>query len=105
MTSIVRPWAYAGLSENFRSQIGSHRAEKQEWRRALLVKSGGRAFSSDDIKYLEAKVHAELVETEEVDFDQSTPRGDLSARSRDPDMLDACAETIVAVLRLTGTLI
>ena len=105
MTSIVRPWAYVGLSENFRSRIGSHRAEKQEWRRALLVRSGGRAFSSDDIKYLEAKVHAVLVETEEVDFDQSTPRGNLSAQPRNTDMLDACAETVVAVLRLTGTLI
>ena len=32
------------------------------------------------------------------------PRGNLSAHPRNAAMLDACAETIVAVLRLTGAL-
>jgi hypothetical protein len=104
-TTIVRPWAYVGLSEDFLGRIGSHRQGKQEWRRALLVRSGAQPFSSDDIKYLERAVHAVLDETGEVILDQAPPRGNLSAQPRNPPMLEACAETIVAVLRLTGTLI
>jgi hypothetical protein len=103
-TLIVRPWAYVGLSEDFHSRIGSHRQSKPEWRRALLVRSAAQPFGSDDIKYLEQKVHAALEETGEVLLPQATPRGNLSARPRNPSMLDACADTIVAVLRLTGTL-
>lgn len=104
-TLIVRPWAYVGLSEDFLGRLGSHRQSKPEWRRSLLVRSGASPFSSDDIKYLEHKVHAVLHETDEVMLTQTTPRGNLSARPRNPDLLDACADTIVAVLRLTGTLI
>ena len=65
-TLIVRPWAYVGLSEDFHGRIGSHRQSKPEWRRALLVRSGALPFASDDIKYLEQKVHAVLEETGEV---------------------------------------
>ena len=104
-TLIVKPWAYVGLSEDFHSRIGSHRQTKPEWRRALLVRSGAQPFGSDDIRYLEQKVHAVLEETGEVVLAQVTPRGNLSAYPRSPSMLDACADTIVAVLRLTGTLI
>ncbi len=104
-TQIVRPWAYVGLSEDFFGRIGSHRQSKPEWRRALLVRSGAQPFSSDDIKYLEQKVHGTLKDTGEVILDQATPRGNLSARPRNPGLLEACADTIVAVLRLTGTLI
>jgi len=104
-TLIVRPWAYVGLSEDFLSRIGSHRQSKPEWRRALLVRSAAQPFSSDDIKYLEQKVHAVLDETGEVLLAQATPRGNLSAHPRNPSMLDVCADTVVAVLRLTGTLI
>jgi hypothetical protein len=104
-TLIVRPWAYVGLSEDFLSRIGSHRQSKPEWRRALLVRSAAQPFSSDDIKYLEHKVHAVLEETGEVLLAQATPRGNLSAQPRNPSLLDACADTVVAVLRLTGTLI
>lgn len=104
-TLIVRPWAYVGLSEDFSGRIGSHRQGKPEWRRALLVRSGGQPFGSDDIKYLEQKVHAVLQGTGEVILAQASPRGNLSARPRNPAMLDACAEAVVAVLRLTGTLI
>jgi hypothetical protein len=104
-TLIVRPWAYVGLSEDFLGRIGSHRQTKPEWRRALLVRAGAQPFSSDDIKYLEQRVHAVLEETSEVLLAQATPRGNLSAHPRNPAMLDACADTVVAVLRLTGTLI
>jgi hypothetical protein len=105
-TLIVRPWAYVGLSEDFLGRLSSHRQSKPEWRRALLVRSGGQQqFSSDDIKYLEHKVHAVLEETGEVLLAQTTPRGNLSAKPRYPSMLDDCADTVVAVLRLTGTLI
>jgi hypothetical protein len=104
-TLIVRPWAYVGISEDFLGRIGSHRQSKPEWRRALRVRSGAQPFSSDDIKYLEHKVHAVLEETGEVLLAQATPRGNLSAHARSPAMLDACADTIVVVLRLTGTLI
>ncbi len=104
-TLIVRPWAYVGLSEDFLGRIGSHRQSKPEWRRALLVRSGAQPFSSDDIKYLEQKVHAVLEETGEVLLTQAPPRGNLSAHPRNPGVLDACADTVVAVLRLTGTLI
>lgn len=104
-TLIVRPWAYVGLSEDFLGRLSSHRQNKPEWRRALVVRSGGRPFSSDDIKYLEHRVHAVLVETGEVLLGQTTPRGNLSAQPFNPGMLDVGAETIVAVLRLTGTLI
>ncbi len=104
-TLIVRPWAYVGLSEDFLGRIGSHRQSKPEWRRVLLVRSGAQSFSSDDLKYLEQKVHAVLEETGEVLLAQSPPRGNLSAHPRNPMMLDACADTVVAVLRLTGTLI
>jgi hypothetical protein len=104
-TLIIRPWAYVGLSEDFLGRLGSHRQSKPEWRRSLLVRSGANPFSSDDIKYLEHKVHAVLEGTGEVTLGQSAPRGNLSARPRNPDLLDACADTIVAVLRLTGTLI
>ena len=104
-TLIIRPWAYVGLSEDFLGRLGSHRQTKPEWRRSLLVRSGANPFSSDDIKYLEHKVHAVLLETGEVLLAQAVPRGNLSARPRNPDMLDACADTIVSVLRLTGTLI
>jgi len=104
-TLIIRPWAYVGLSEDFLGRLGSHRKTKPEWRRSLLVRSGAKPFSSDDIKYLEHKVHAVLEGTGEVTLGQSAPRGNLSARPRNPDLLDACADTIVSVLRLTGTLI
>ena len=104
-TLIVKPWAYVGLSEDFLGRLGSHRQTKPEWRRAILVRSGGQPFSSDDIKYLERAVYTVLQETEEVLLTQATPRGNLSAQPRNPAMLDACAETVVAVLRLTGTLI
>lgn len=104
-TLIVRPWAYVGLSEDFLGRLGSHRQTKAEWRRALLVRSGGTPFTSDDIKYLERRIHEILVETDEVRLAQATPRGNLSAQPRNPGLLDACAETVVAVLRLTGTLI
>jgi len=104
-TLIIRPWAYVGLSEDFLGRLGSHRQSKPEWRRSLLVRSGAKPFSSDDIKYLEHKVHAVLEGTGEVTLGQAAPRGNLSARPRNPDLLDACADTIVAVLRLTGTLI
>jgi hypothetical protein len=104
-TLIVRPWAYVGLSEDFTGRLTSHRQTKPEWRRALLVRSGAVPFSSDDIKYLERKVHNLLTATGEVQLDQAIPRGNLSAQPRNPALLDACANTIVAVLRLTGTLI
>ena len=104
-TLIIRPWAYVGLSEDFLGRLGSHRQSKPEWRRSLLVRSGANPFSSDDIKYLEQKVHAVLHETGEVLMPQAVPHGNLSARPRNPEFLDACADTIVSVLRLTGTLI
>jgi hypothetical protein len=104
-TLIVRPWAYVGLSEDFLGRLGSHRQSKPEWRRALLVRSGGTPFASDDIKYLEAKVHAVLAGTGEVRLDQAIPRGNLSAQPRNVALLDACADAVVSVLRLTGTLI
>jgi hypothetical protein len=104
-TSIVRPWAYVGLSEDFLGRLGSHRQNKPEWRRALLIRSGGTPFSSDDIKYLEREVHAVLADTDEVRLDQATPRGNLSAQPRNVGLLDACAHAILSVLRLTGTLI
>jgi hypothetical protein len=99
---IIRPWAYVGLSEAFLVRLGSHRQTKPEWRRSLLVRSGAKPFSSDDIKYLEHKVHAVLLETGEVTLGKAVPRGNLSAVPRSPDLLDACADTIVSVLRLTG---
>jgi hypothetical protein len=104
-TLIVRPWAYIGLSEDFFSRLASHRQGKPEWRRALLVRSNAAPFSSDDIKYLERRIYHLLLATGEVKTDQTTPRGNLSARPRNPSALDACADTVVAVLRLTGTLI
>lgn len=104
-TLIIRPWAYVGLSEDFLGRVSSHRQGKPEWRRALLIRSGAVPFSSDDIKYLERHVFDLLAATEEVRLDQTPPRGNLSARPRNPAMLEACANTIVAVLRLTGTLI
>ena len=104
-TLIVRPWAYVGLSEDFLGRLSSHRQSKPEWRRAMLVRSAATPFSSDDIKYLEHRVHAVLVETDEVRLDQATPRGNLSAQPRNVPLLDACADTVVSVLRLTGTLI
>ncbi len=104
-TLIVRPWAYVGLSEDFLGRLASHRQSKPEWRRALLVRSGGTPFASDDIKHLEAKVHAVLGGTGEVRLDQATPRGNLSAQPRNIALLDACADAVVSVLRLTGTLI
>ncbi len=104
-TLIVRPWAYVGLSEDFLGRLGSHRQSKPEWRRALLVKSAASSFSSDDIKYLEQKVHGLLLGTGEVLMNQATPRGNLSAQPRHVGLLDACANTVVSVLRLTGTLI
>ena len=45
-----------------------------------------------------------MEETGEVLLAQATPRGNLSAHPRNAAMLDACADTIVAVLRLTGAL-
>lgn len=105
MTSIVRPWAYVGLSEKFFDRMSSHRQSKEEWRRALLVRSGATPFSSDDIKYLEARIHAVLTETEEVTLAQAVPNGNASAMPRNPAFLDQCADAVVAVLRLTGTLI
>ncbi len=105
-TLIVKPWPYVGLSEDFLSRLGSHRQSKPEWRRALLVRSGGtQPFSSDDSKYLEQQVYKVLAETNEVQLAQAVPRGNLSAHPRNPGLLDACAHTVVAVLRLTGTLI
>lgn len=104
-TLIVKPWAYVGLSEDFLGRMSSHRQAKPEWRRALLVRSNGFPFSSDDIKYLEKRVHAVLEETGEVLLSQTTPRGNLAAQPREVDLLDHCADTVVAVLRLTGTLI
>jgi len=50
-------------------------------------------------------VHAVLVGTGEVRLDQATPRGNLSAQPRNVALLDACADAVVSVLRLTGTLI
>lgn len=105
MTSIVRPWAYVGLSEKFFDRMSSHRQTKEEWRRALLVRSGATPFSSDDIKYLESRVHAVLAETQEVTLAQAVPNGNASAQPRNPAFLDQCADAVVAVLRLTGTLI
>lgn len=105
MTSIVRPWAYVGLSEKFFDRMSSHRQTKQEWRRALLVRSGATPFSSDDIKYLEARVQAVLADTQEVTLAQAVPNGNASAKPRNPAFLDQCADAVVAVLRLTGTLI
>ena len=105
MTSIVRPWAYVGLSENFFDRMSSHRQTKEEWRRALLVRSGANPFSSDDIKYLEARVHSVLADTQEVTLAQAVPNGNTSAQPRNPAFLDQCADAVVAVLRLTGTLI
>lgn len=104
-TLIVRPWAYVGLSEDFLGRLSSHRQSKPEWRRALLVRSAAQAFTSDDIKYLELRVHELLAGTEEVLMPQSTPRGNLSARPKNPVLLEACAEAVVSVLRLTGILI
>lgn len=104
-TMIVRPWAYVGLSEDFLGRLGSHRQSKPEWRRALLIRSGASPFSSDDIKYLERSVHEVLSATGDVRLDQATPRGNLSARPKNLPLLDACAHAVVAVLRLTGTLI
>lgn len=103
MTSIVRPWAYVGLSEKFFDRISSHRQTKPEWRRALLVRSGANPFS--DLKYLEARVHAVLTATDEVTLAQAVPNGNASAQPRNPPFLDQCADAVVAVLRLTGTLI
>lgn len=104
-TLIVRPWAYVGLSEDFLGRLSSHRQSKPEWRRALVVRSGGTPFSSDDIRYLESKIHGVLEGTGEVRLDQATPRGNLSAQPRNVTLLDACADAVVSVLRLTGTLI
>lgn len=104
-TLIIRPWAYVGLSEDFLGRLGSHRQSKPEWRRALLVRSGGTPFATDDIKYLEHKVHTVLTGTGEVRLDQAIPRGNLSAQPRNVALLDACASAVVSVLRLTGTLI
>lgn len=104
-TLIVRPWAYIGLSEDFFSRLASHRQGKPEWRRALLVRSNAAPSSSDDIKYLERRTYDLLLATGEVQTDQTTPRGNLSARPRNPSALNACTDTVVAVLRLTGTLI
>jgi len=70
-----------------------------------VVRSGASPFSGDDIRYPEHKVHAILQETGEALLTQATPRGNLPARPRSPDLLDACADTVVSVLRLTGTLI
>ena len=105
MTSIVRPWAYVGLSEKFFDRMTSHRQTKEEWRRALLVRSGASPFTSDDIKYLEARVYTALAETEEVTLAQAVPQGNTSAQPRNPKFLDQCADAVVAVLRMTGTLI
>ncbi len=105
MTSIVRPWAYVGLSEKFFDRMSSHRQTKEEWRRALLVRSGANPFSSDDIKYLEARVYTVLSETQEVTLAQAVPHGNTSAQPRNPAFLDQCADAVVAVLRMTGTLI
>jgi hypothetical protein len=104
-TLIVRPWVYIGLSEDFFSRLASHRQSKPEWRRALLVRSNAVPFGSDDIKYLERRVYDLLAATEEVQIDQTAPRGNLRARPRNPSALGACADIVVAVLRLTGTLI
>ncbi len=72
-----------GLSEDFLSRLGSHRQGKPEWRRALLVRSGGtQPFSSDDSKYLEQQVYKVLAETNEVQLAQAVPRGNLSAHPR-----------------------
>jgi hypothetical protein len=81
-TLIVRPWAYIGLSEDFFSRLASHRQGKPEWRRALLVRSNATPFSSDDIKYLERRIYDLLLATEEVQLDQTAPRGNLSAQPR-----------------------
>jgi hypothetical protein len=104
-TLIVRPWAYIGLSEEIFGRLASHRQTKPEWRRALLVRSGALPFSGDDIKYLERRVYDLLTATGEVKCDQALPRGNVSAQPRDPVRLDACAEVVMAALRLTGTLI
>lgn len=105
-TSIIRPWAYVGLSEDIVERLRDHRAKKDEWRRALFIRSGTTTpFSSDDIRYLELAVHSLLEGSGEVRLDQATPRGNASARPRYPDVLDEQAKVVVAVLRLTGTLI
>lgn len=104
-TLVTRPWAYVGLSESFFARLASHRQSKPEWRRALLVRSAGHPFSGDDIRYLERKVHDLLMETDEVLLAQSVPHGTVAAVPRDIAHLDACAATVLTVLRLTGTLI
>lgn len=104
-TLVSRPWAYVGLTENFFNRLASHRQTKPEWRRALLVRSGGHAFSGDDIRYLERKVHDLLLDTDEVLLAQTVPHGNVAATPRDVSYLDACADTVLSVLRLTGTLI
>jgi hypothetical protein len=71
----------------------------------LLVQSGALPFSGDDIRYLERRVYDLLAATEEVKCDQALPRGNVAALPRDPVRLDACADVVMAVLRLTGTLI
>ncbi len=55
-----------GLIEEFLGWLSSHRQSKPEWRGALLVRSSGTPFSSDDIKYSEQKIHAVLADTGEV---------------------------------------
>ncbi len=94
-----------GLSEDFLGRLSSHRQSKPEWRRSLLVRSGATPFTSDDIKYLELRVHALLEATEEVLMPQTTPRGNLSAQPRNPVLFDACGDAVVSVPRLTGILI
>ena len=67
---------------------GAHDAGRFAW---PLVASPGFCF--------------EMEETGEVLLAQATPVATSRPTLGTPAMLDACADTIVAVLRLTGTLI
>ena len=51
------------------------------------------------------RVHAVLADTQEVTLAQAVPNGNASAKPGNPAFLDQCADAVVAVLRLTGTLI
>ena len=104
-TSIIRLWAYVGLSEDFLGRLSSHRQSKPEWRRALLVRSAASPFVSDNIKYLERHVYDLLNDTGEVLLAQSIPRGNLSAQPHNTAAVRGLRRHDGRRLRLTGTLI
>jgi len=93
------------LIEKFFDRMSSHRQTKDEWRRALLVRSGANPFSSDDIKYVEARVYSVLHRNPGGHACAGRPPRNTSAQPRNPVFLDQCADAVVAVLRMTGTLI